>query len=130
MNHKGHEVSRRGFGLASFVCLRVLRGNGVKWSHDLTLRTFDPDNGQPLGFKCAIPSQPRLCRNWQGPSFTLIRRDNYTTHSPFFVSQCVRRAKFWRAEPEASRKLEPAIAQTVETEIKSNRSKRGETWQP
>jgi len=56
------------------------------WDSFLTGQTFDPGNALPLGFKSAIPSQPRLFRKRQGPFFTLIHRDNYTTHSPFFVS--------------------------------------------
>src|SRR5579859_1631432 len=51
----------------------------------IPLSTFDPGNRKPLGFKCASQSQHRLIRERQGASFTLIHRDNYTTHSPFSV---------------------------------------------
>src|SRR5579872_3247027 len=77
--------------------------------------TFDPGNALPLGFKSAIPSQPRLCRKLRGPSFTLIRPDNYTTHSPFFVPQYVRRDRVVEGQSPSQQKsrlqLRPAIAQ-------------------
>jgi hypothetical protein len=64
---------------------------------------FDPGNRKPLGFKCAIRSRQRLYRERQGPSFTLIRRDNYTTHSPFSVL----RATKYRVKREPPRAIRP-----------------------
>jgi hypothetical protein len=61
-------------------------------------------------------------------SFTAIYRDHYTTQLPFFQKAARENGKVavgpgmgWSGQPEG---------RIQESNLKSNRGKRGETWQP
>ncbi len=77
--------------------------------------------------------QSRILRCLAGsglsPSFTLIHRDHYTTHLPFFRTVVRESYDVLEGRGQANTDETRDFA-TLTPEFKSNRAKRGETWQP
>jgi len=92
---------------------------------------FDPGNRQPLGFTCAIPNMQRLCQRRHGPSFTLIHRDHYTTLAFLRIAMGYDATTCEVVKRQYPGSMKTRLRLRNRTiEFKSNRSKRGHTWQP